>query len=202
MGPGREPGHKGLGPVTEFSSVGFLQSNHARTFRHGSQPDHRQQKPAAATPQPGAARCSDPAQRTRADPGRCRLGQDPCADDPYRLAAADRPGVTRRCTGGDLHQQGGQGNDDAPLQHVAGERARHVDRHLPWPVQPVPARPLQARCVAAEFPDSRYTGPVVGHQAADEAVQHRRRAFSGQTDAVVHWRLQGRGAAPEHGRGA
>ena len=39
--------------------------------------------------------------------------------------------------------------------HAAGARARHVDRHLPRPVQPLPARALEARRPAAGLPDPR-----------------------------------------------
>ena len=42
---------------------------------------------------------------------------------------------------------------------AAGQRARHVDRHLPRPVQPLPARALQAgqRCRRASRSSTRRT---------------------------------------------
>ncbi len=48
--------------------------------------------------------------------------------------------LARRHSGRHLHQQGGQGNGGAPVRHAARQPARHVDRHLPRPVQPPAAR--------------------------------------------------------------
>ena len=48
---------------------------------------------------------------TGADSRGCRFGQDACADDPHRVAHPDRPALARRRDGGDLHQQGREGND-------------------------------------------------------------------------------------------
>ena len=60
-----------------------------------------------------------------------------------RIAWLITGGVSRRRRPGrDLHQQGGQGDDDAARRDAAGQPARHVDRHLPRPVQPLPARPF------------------------------------------------------------
>ena len=195
-----KPGARNLGPVSDFTqscragfaglsydlhTVWFLQSGHVHRFA------------AAPEPQPGATRRRGLAHRQCAHPRGRRLWQDPCAHHPHRLAAPDRAGVARRHPGRDLHQQGRQGNDDAAHRHAAGQRARHVDRHLPRPVQPVPARALQAAALPSDLPDPGHAGPALGHQAADEAAQRRRRAFSGQADAVVHRRRQGRRPAPE-----
>ena len=105
----------------------------------------RRMSPLLAEPQPRATRRRHAAGRAGADPGRRRLGQDPRADHAHRLADPDRPGVARRRAGRDLHQQGGEGDADAPRRDAADQRARHVDRHLPRPVQPLPARALEAR---------------------------------------------------------
>ncbi|MCA3252106.1 MAG: EAL domain-containing protein [Rubrivivax sp.] len=81
------------------------------------------------------------------------LGQDPGADHEDRVAAgpgAGRPGAGVRRH---VHEQGRQGDADAAVGHAAGERARHVDRHLPRPCQPLPAGALEAGRAAAELPD-------------------------------------------------
>jgi hypothetical protein len=88
------------------------------------------------------------------DIGWGRFGQNPRAHHPHRLASADRPGLARWCAGGDLHQQGGQRNAHPPGRHAAGQRPRHVDRHLSRPVQPLPARAPQAGRSAPGVPDS------------------------------------------------
>ena len=145
-------------------------------------PRSRTQLPAPAESQSGATRRRHAAQHPCPDPGGRRFRQDAGADDPHRLAAADRPGLARRHPGRDLHQQGRQGNDDAPVGHAAGECARHVDRHFSRPVQPVSACALQAGQPAAELPDPGYARPAFGDQAPVQAVQHRRRTFPAQTD--------------------
>ena len=165
-------------------------------------PRSRRVVPAVGQSQSRAAGGRHAAQRACADPGRRGIGQDPRPHHPDRLAAVHRPGLAGRRDGRHFHQQGGARNDDAAAGHAAGQRARHVDRHFPRPVQPLPARPLQAGQPAAQFPDPGPAGPAVGHQAADEAAQRGRRALPGQADAVVHRRLQGRGAASQHGGGA
>ena len=118
------------------------------------------------------------------------------------MAAADRSSVAGRYSGCDLYQQGGQGNGHAAHDHAADQRARHVDRHLPRAVQPAAARALEAGESDVDLPDPRHARPALGNQAADEAVQGRRRALSGQANAVVHRGRQGRRLAPEHGRSA
>jgi DNA helicase II / ATP-dependent DNA helicase PcrA len=52
------------------------------------------------------------------------------------LMSTGQVGRTGR-PGGDLHQQGGQGNARAPVGDAADQHPRHVDRHLPRPVQPL-----------------------------------------------------------------
>jgi diguanylate cyclase (GGDEF)-like protein/PAS domain S-box-containing protein len=121
-----------------------LKSPHAS---HGTEPA------TARRPEPGAARGGDAAGAAGADPGRRRLGQDAGADDAHRLAAGPGPGHAGAGVRGHLHEQGRQGDADASVGHAAGERARHVDRHLPRPGQPLPARPLEAGRAAAELPD-------------------------------------------------
>ncbi len=165
-------------------------------------PRSRRGVPALTQSQSRAAGRRHAAQRACTDPGRRGIGQDPRPHHPDRLVIVDRAGFAGRRHGRHFHQQGGAGNDDAAAGDAAGQRARHVDRHLPRPVQPVPASPLQAGQSAAEFPDPRSAGPVVGHQAADEAAQRGRRAFSRQADPVVHRRLQGGRPASQHGGGA
>jgi EAL domain-containing protein (putative c-di-GMP-specific phosphodiesterase class I) len=107
----------------------------------------------ARWPEPGAARGGDAAGAAGADPGRRGLGQDARADDPHRLAAGPRAGDAGAGVRGHVHEQGRQGDADEAVDDAAGQRARHVDRHLPRPGQPLPARPLEARRPAAELPD-------------------------------------------------
>jgi EAL domain-containing protein (putative c-di-GMP-specific phosphodiesterase class I) len=114
---------------------------------------------------------------------------------------SDRPGVARRRAGGDLHQQGRQGDADAPGGDAADRRARHVDRHLPRPVQPLPARALEARRPAAGLPDPRQRRPALGRQARHQGDEPRRGALRAQAGDLVHRRLQGRRPAPAR-RGA
>jgi hypothetical protein len=106
-------------------------------------------------PEPRAARRRHARRRVGADPGRRRLGQDAGADHAHRLAARAGRRRPRRGDGGDLHQQGGQGDADAPGRHAALQRARHVGRHLPWPVPSLPAQPLEGSRPAAGLPDPR-----------------------------------------------
>jgi hypothetical protein len=47
-------------------------------------------------------------QRVRADPGRRRFRQNPCADHTHRLVDSNRPAFAGWGDGGDLHQQGRQ----------------------------------------------------------------------------------------------
>ena len=158
--------------------------------------------PPAGEPQPGTARRGDAASRARADPGRRRLRQDPGADHPHRLAAADRPGLARRPDGGDLHEQGRQGDAHAPVGDAALQRARHVDRHLPRPVQPLPARALEAGESAADLPDPRRGRCGQRRQAGDPRDAARRGALRAQAGRLVHRRRQGGRPAPEGHRGA
>jgi len=129
--------------------------------------------PAAAGVEPGAARGGDPAGPTGADPGRRRLGQDPRADDAHRVAAADRAHEPGTDPGRDVHQQGGQGDARPPPGDAAGERARHVDRHLPRPVQPLPARPLETGRPAAIVPDPRRAGHRRRRQTRRQVAESR-----------------------------
>ncbi len=56
--------------------------------------------------------------------------------------------------------------------------ARHVGRHVPWPVQPDAAHALPRREPAAALPDPRHAGPARADQADVPRAQHRRRALS------------------------
>jgi len=138
--------------------------------------DGGHQRPAAAPAaraEPGAVRGRDAAHAALADPRRRGLGQDAGADHAHRLAAADRahqPGAGPR---GDLHQQGRQGDARPPAGDAAGERARHVDRHLPRPVQPLPARALEAGGPAAVLPDPRRAGHRRRRQARRQGAESR-----------------------------
>ena len=60
----------------------------------------------------------------------------------------------------------------------AGQHARHVDRHVPRPVQPHAARASPRREPAAALPDPRHAGPARADQAAVQGAQHRRRALT------------------------
>jgi EAL domain-containing protein (putative c-di-GMP-specific phosphodiesterase class I)/GGDEF domain-containing protein len=139
----------------------------------------RDRRPAAAPaagPEPRAARGGDAAGRTAAvgaDPRRRGLGQDARADHPHRLAAADRAHQPGPGAGRDLHQQGGQGDARPPVGDAAGERAGHVDRHVPRPVQPLPARPLEGGGTAAGVPDPRRPGRRRRRQARHQGAQPR-----------------------------
>jgi diguanylate cyclase (GGDEF)-like protein len=140
----------------------------------GGGPGHdRPAAPPAAGPEPRAARGGDPAGPAGIDPGGRRLGQDPRADDAHRVAAADRANKSGTGAGRDLHEQGGQGDARAPLGHAAGERARHVDRHLPRPVQPLPARALEAGGPAAVVPDPRRPGHRRRRQTRRQVAESR-----------------------------
>ncbi len=132
--------------------------------------------PPAAGPEPGAAGGGHTGHRPAprgADPGRRRVGQDARAHDAHRVAAADRahePGAgTRR----DVHEQGRQGDARPPAEHAAGERARHVDRHVPRPVQPVPARALEAGGPAPVVPDPRRAGHRRRRQTRRQVAESR-----------------------------
>ena len=59
---------------------------------------------------------------------------------------------------------------------AADQPARHVDRHVPRPVQPLPAHALPRRGAAADVPDPRLGRPARGGQAAAEGPADRRRA--------------------------
>jgi len=107
----------------------------------------------AAGPEPATARRGHAAAALGADPGGSGLGQDAGADHAHRLAALAGPRDAGADLRGDLHQQGRQGDADAPFRDAAGERARHVDRHLPRPGEPAAARALEAGRPAAELPD-------------------------------------------------
>jgi hypothetical protein len=97
---------------------------------------------------PISTRHNSPPSRCRAacpDPCRCRQRQDARPDHAHRLADLDRAGRAAGHPGGDLHQQGGEGNAVAPRGDAADQHARHVDRHLSRSLQPPPARALTAR---------------------------------------------------------
>jgi diguanylate cyclase (GGDEF)-like protein/PAS domain S-box-containing protein len=106
-----------------------------------------------------------------AHPGRGGLGQDAGADHAHRVAAADRAREPGAGAGRDLHQQGRQGDAGAPRGHAAGERARHVDRHVSWAVQPLPARALEAGGAAAVVPDPRRPGQRRRRQTRRQGVE-------------------------------
>jgi PAS domain S-box-containing protein len=128
-------------------TFGSLESAHAN--EHGE----RRREPAAARAEPGAARGGDAAAAAGADPGRSGFGQDARAHHADRLAAGTRPRLAGAGVRGDLHEQGRQGDADAPVGDAADQRARDVDRHLPRPGQPLLARALEAGRAAAELPD-------------------------------------------------
>ena len=65
-----------------------------------------------------------------------------------------------------VHQQGGEGDAAAPVGADAGQHPRHVDRHVPRPVQPDAARALPRCEPAAAVPDPRHAGPARADQAA------------------------------------
>ena len=81
-------------------------------------------------------------------------------------------------------------------RHAAGGRARHVDRHLPRPVQPLPARALEAGRPAAGFPDPGQQRPAQRRQARHQGHEPGRRALRAQAGDLVHRRQQGRRPAP------
>jgi DNA helicase-2/ATP-dependent DNA helicase PcrA len=138
-----------------------------------------------------------------ADPGRRRLRQDARPHHAHRVAAADRSGVAGRRDGGHLHQQGVPRRCWRGSGHAADQRARHVDRHLPRPVQPLPARALEAGRAAAGLPDPRHRRFAVGRQARDQGDESRRGALRAQAGELVHRRRQGqRTAAAETSRSA
>jgi diguanylate cyclase (GGDEF)-like protein/PAS domain S-box-containing protein len=140
--------------------------------RHAA--DHGPAGASAAGPEPRTARGGDVVGRPAmlgADPGRRGLGQDAGADNAHRVAAADRAHEPGAGAGRDLHQQGGQGDAGAAGGDAAGERARHVDRHLPRPVQPLPARALEARELAAGFPNPRRPGQRRRRQTRRQVVE-------------------------------
>ena len=112
------------------------------------------ERPPAARPESGAAGRGDAAAAAGADPGRRRLRQDPGADDAHCLAAFEPPGEPRPGVRRDLHEQGRQGDARPPVGDAADPRAGHVDRHLPRPGQPLPARALEARRPAPDLPDT------------------------------------------------
>ena len=57
----------------------------------------------------------------------------------------------------------------AAVRDDADAHARHVDRHVPRPVQPDAARALPRRRPAAALPDHRHAGPARADQAAVQA---------------------------------
>jgi diguanylate cyclase (GGDEF)-like protein/PAS domain S-box-containing protein len=133
--------------------------------------DHRAAAAPASGPEPGAARGGDAARAAGVDPRGGRVRQDAGADHAHRVAAANRPHQPGAGAGSDLHQQGGQGDARAPGRDAAGERARHVDRHLPRPGQPIPARALEAGGAAAVVPDPRRPRQRRRRQARHQVVE-------------------------------
>ena len=127
----------------------FVESMHASL----GEPAQSAVVEAAARPEPRAAGGGDAAAATGADPGRRRLGQDAGADDAHRVAAGARVGEPGADLRGDLHQQGRQGDADAPVDHAAGERSRDVDRDLSRTGEPLPAGALEAGRAAPKFSD-------------------------------------------------
>ncbi|MBL8289439.1 MAG: EAL domain-containing protein [Rubrivivax sp.] len=127
----------------------------------------------AARPEPGATGRGDAAGAAGVDPRGRRLGQDARADHAHRLALADGPHDAGAGAGGDVHEQGGQGDARPPGGDAAGERARHVDRHLPRPGQPLPARALEAGGPAAVVPDPGRAGQRRRRQARRQGTQPR-----------------------------
>ena len=163
-----------------------VESADARRFRRGGpQP--------AAGPEPRAMRGGDAAAAAGADPRRRRLGQDAGADHAHRLAALAGAGLAGADLRRDLHEQGRQGDAHAPGGDAAGERARHVDRHLPRPGQPAAARALEAGCAAAGLPDPRRAGHGGRRQACGQGDEPGRGALPAQAGGLVHRRAQGGG---------
>src|SRR3989344_4399714 len=136
------------------------------------------------------------ARRPRTDSGGRGLGQDACAHHPHCLAAAKRLRHARWHSGCHFHEQGRQRDGGAFVRHAAGERAWHVDRHLPRPVQSPFARAPQGGGPVAVLSNFGHARPAIGHQAPVQAAQRGRRAFSAQTAGVFHCQLQGRRPAP------
>ena len=103
--------------------------------------------------EPRAAGGGDAADAARADPRRGGIGQDTGADHADRVAARAGAGDAGAGVRRDVHQQGRAGDADPAVGHAAGERARHVDRNLPRPGQPLPAGALETGRAASELPD-------------------------------------------------
>ena len=77
-----------------------------------------------------------------------------------------------------VHEQGRERDADAAVGDDADAHARHVDRHVPRPVQPHAARALPRREPAAAVPDPRHAGPARADQA------HVPRARTSTTSAI------------------
>ena len=138
--------------------------------------DERPAAPLASGAEPRAAGGGDAAGRPAAigvDPGWRGVRQDARIDHTHRLALADRAHEPGAGAGRDLHEQGGQGDARPAVEHAAGERARYVDRHLPRPVQPLPARALEAGGAAAVVPDPRRAGYRRRRQTRRQVAQPR-----------------------------
>ena len=122
----------------------------------------------AREPQSRATRRRHAAARVRADPRRRRQRQDARADHAHRVADRDRPGVARwRSSAVTFTNKAAQEMLTRLSAHAADQHARHVDRHVPRPVQPHAARALPRRRPAAALPDPRHAGPARADQAPD-----------------------------------
>ncbi len=157
--------------------------------------DERRPLPPAELPQrpaaPGRGRAAGPP----TGPRRRRLGQDPRAGAPDRLADPGRARLALQHPVGDLHQQGG-GGDAPPHRAVARDQSGgHVGRHLPRPRPSPAARALARGRAERELPDPRQRRPATPGQAGDPRTRPRRAALAGAPGPVVHQRAEGRGPA-------
>ena len=137
-------------------------------------------------------RFSPTSTRRSSRPSRCRMGRRSCSRAPaaqdarahhaHRVAARDRqasPHGARR----HLHEQGGARDAAAAVGAHADQRARHVDRHLPRPVQPDAARTTATRtCPSCSRSWTRRTSSLIkrmykAHNLDDDRFPPRQLAW-------------------------
>ena len=123
-----------------------------------------------------------------ADPGWCGLGQDAVLTTriAWLLQTGQPPGGILAVT---FTNKAAKEMVARPHGYAAGERARHVDRHLPRPVQPLSARaPQGCSEPAAGVPDPGHGKTAVGHRCASSSTWTKN-AFR-PSNCLVHRRLQ------------
>ncbi len=131
-------------------------------------------------PQPRAARGGGDAGRPGAGAGGRGDRQDARVDDPHRAHSQPGPGAAGRNPGGDLHQQGGAGDEGPRRPDGRADRRGHaLDGDLPLDRREDIAPPCRTGRLEEQLHHPRRRRPDPPHQAAVRGGEAGREALAG-----------------------